>query len=815
MRAGRASPRIFHEQVLGALRATTITSSTRFSWFAVPCAGLSRALVTALGPEVARGHLVAMLTTRLYTDVYCSGIARPMKHRLVSRSPTSNGSAFTMALSGANEGRGHWEDGWSVTQITDDDVSVNREGLEMRVARDARWLSDVDSMVPGAQARVLFPKESFGWSPGFYVALSNAPLSEAPASRTARLYWNLRPAGAAPFVRSATRALNAADVRFRLKVLDDPSRFDRCDAGVLYVQGEDLAALSPLIGEIHAVVRTHLKVLTPAFARPIAAGVGYADDPGGGQSFGAHRSNLLAEGIVRAHERGATSIEARLDSVRQRFLDEGIDLDAPFTSRGVPAPEIELARTARPAVLARDEDRRADDHEQPTFLNVSNEIGRRIVHQAMWHRGRCNWLGAISGDGASADHAVEGSSASLGPELYSGASGIALFLAELGQVTGDTDVRATAIGAMRQALVRSSGIPVRARSGLYTGWIGVALAGMRVGQLVDDPFVIERATQLARRATRAFRSDMGFDVISGRSGAIVGLLTLRQLVGDEALLDRAAELGHALIESADVTRRGRSWKAPSAAATNNLTGLSHGAAGAAWALLELAAATGDGRYRAAGESAFRYERSFYDEREGNWPDFRTGISRSRPKRSWAFSCTWCHGAPGIALSRLRGYELFHDETMMREALVALSTTGQSVEQDLSTGTANFSLCHGLAGNAEVLSFGQRALGPGVFDAEALVRGVARAGVEVCGGSAEQWPCGTPGGETPDLMLGLAGIGHFYLRRHDPCIASPLLLHPGSFRPTDALGSVSEQETTEANRLVADRFGPVVPSDPQP
>jgi hypothetical protein len=42
-----------------------------------------------------------------------------------------------------------------------------------------------------------------------------------------------------------------------------------------------------------------------------------------------------------------------------------------------------------------------------------------------------------------------------------------------------------------------------------------------------------------------------------------------------------------------------------------------------------------------------------------------------------------------------------------------------------------------------------------------------------------WPCGVPGGgESPSLMLGLAGIGHFYLRLYDPAsVPSVLLVKP--------------------------------------
>ena len=54
-----------------------------------------------------------------------------------------------------------------------------------------------------------------------------------------RLYFHLAPAGAAPFVAAATRQLNAGRIPFRLKVLNDPSTFGRCDAGVLYLRSSN------------------------------------------------------------------------------------------------------------------------------------------------------------------------------------------------------------------------------------------------------------------------------------------------------------------------------------------------------------------------------------------------------------------------------------------------------------------------------------------------------------------------------------------------------------------------------------------------
>lgn len=255
------------------------------------------------------------------------------------------------------------------------------------------------------------------------------------------------------------------------------------------------------------------------------------------------------------------------------------------------------------------------------------------------------------------------------------------------------------------------------------------------------------------------------------------------MLGEESLLESAARLGDALIQSAEVTVRGSSWRAPSGVATRNLTGLSHGAAGAGHALLELAAATNDDRYLAAAMSAFDYERSYFDERARNWPDFRIDTSVRGRRRSRGFSCTWCHGAPGIGLSRLRGYELFGDESMASDALIALATTREVVIEELYSGAANYSLCHGLTGNAEVLSYGHHVLPrPGAADAD-LVEQVADAGIEAYGGNEQAWPCGSRGEQTPDLMLGLAGIGYLYLRMHDKRVPSPLLLRPETFRDT--------------------------------
>ena len=103
-----------------------------------------------------------------------------------------------------------------------------------------------------------------------------------------------------------------------------------------------------------------------------------------------------------------------------------------------------------------------------------------------------------------------------------------------------------------------------------------------------------------------------------------------------------------------VTEHGPAWPNP-ALGKQPLAGFSHGVAGIAYALLELAVATGDERYRTAALAALDYERALFDAVHQNWPDLRetqTLKTETNSAQGSVFVTAWCHGAPGIGLSRL-------------------------------------------------------------------------------------------------------------------------------------------------------------------
>ena len=380
------------------------------------------------------------------------------------------------------------------------------------------------------------------------------------------------------------------------------------------------------------------------------------------------------------------------------------------------------------------------------FTGAAAAIGRRLVTEAIWHEDRCTWIGGRAGGERGDEH-----EATLDPWLYEGTSGVALFLAELHQVRPEPGARDTALGAMRHALRHAP--PAGRGLGLYVGIGGVALVAARIGRLLDEEGLRDAARHLLRQVGPA-RHDNGHDLLSGAAGTIIALLALAHEFDDSALVAAAAGLGSALV-AAGRAGPGLSWKSDPAISRRPLTGLSHGAAGVGFALVQLGAVTGERRFGEAALQAFEYERAQFERREGNWPDLRA-TSRSSGPPVPGFMSAWCHGGPGIALSRLCGFELLGDHRCLEDAQIGLALARASLDRDVRS---DYSLCHGTAGNAEIVAEGAAALGGdgAVAASAAMARGANLHGQDV------SWPCGVTGHSSPGLMLGLAGIGRCLLR----------------------------------------------------
>jgi hypothetical protein len=773
----------YEDQVVAAVRAVSIRSPVAYSWFGQPSESWPRAVRSALPPPVAREYLLHALQSRLYQDFYCKGGATPAEPNPFASVHTAD-VVFVALLSAANLGQGRREQGWVVHTMEADEVVVHKNGLSLWVRRNDCLTPDSEVLSPGASVSLCVPKELPDRAPGFYTVLGNEETSAGEDGGVVRLYWNLNADGAAEFVRSVTTLLNETGVPFHLKIVDHPERFTRCDAAVLYLPRASYHAIAELLPRIYYEIAQYLKPATPVFAKELAPGLGLAEDPSNGDSFGWNRCRMLADALIRAYEQGLKSESERVKAVAERFSAEGIGLDMPYLNPG--SSDVYGFNVSDEYVPREGRTRHVGSearYQAETFLDVALGIGRRLSQEAVWHLDQCNWIGFAPTEPRMGSHQPGMTYSALGPELYSGTSGIAFFCAELHNASGDAEMRRLALGAIRHALARVEVVRPQERLGLFTGWGGISLAAAHVGRLLKIDELIEQASELSSGATDVWPEEREFDLLLGNAGAIVAFLSLRAILPEEKrdLLDASVCLGDALLRTAITNKAGCSWRSVELRNSRNLTGFSHGTAGVAYALLELFAATGEPKYRQTALRAFDYERYWFDAAAGNWPDFRGSAGRARnTARLHQSAMAWCHGAPGIALSRLRAYELLRDEMCKAEAIIGLNTTRKALEKSFRYHAGNWSLCHGFAGNADVLLHGERVLDSQSADWKATVLEVAVEGLHTYARSGHRWPCGAGGGETPSLMLGLAGIGHFYLRLHNPNVPSILLLRPDDF-----------------------------------
>jgi type 2 lantibiotic biosynthesis protein LanM len=239
----------------------------------------------------------------------------------------------------------------------------------------------------------------------------------------------------------------------------------------------------------------------------------------------------------------------------------------------------------------------------------------------------------------------------LGPDLYNGVSGIAVFLAAHAAVTGREASRELALAAVshlrRNLRSRTSARMARTLgTGGATGLGSIVYALTLMSKWLHDDALLADAHCAAELFTDdLIAADKQLDVIGGCAGGILALLRLHRDTRSGDALARATKCGEHLLGQRRVGPEGRRSWSGQGTGPHPLNGMSHGAAGFAYALASLSAATGREKFASAASECIAFENSSYDAERNNWPDLR---GAEEP----AWLCQWCHGAPGIGLARI-------------------------------------------------------------------------------------------------------------------------------------------------------------------
>jgi type 2 lantibiotic biosynthesis protein LanM len=448
-------------------------------------------------------------------------------------------------------------------------------------------------------------------------------------------------------------------------------------------------------------------------------------------------SNEVIPDVVA--ESGMTLARRRLRQLSEKDMEQQIwVINATFATFSTAAGPLCARLKASEAPPSASYDR---------LLAAARAVGDHLEQTAFRGDGDASWIGMTM---VSENSWVV---SPLGSDLYSGAPGVALFLAYLGTVTGEERhialARAALASTLKHVELNPRGI---AGIGGFSGAGGIIYTLLHLSRVLDEPALLGRAQEIVESILPQIDADEQLDVIGGSAGLAGCLAALYRCTPSARTLHAAVRCGDRLIARARRMGQGVGWLAPMA--TRPLCGFSHGAAGMAWALLQLADLSREPRFQATALDAIAYERSLFSKVARNWPDLR--------REPETFGMAWCHGAPGIGLARLASLPHLDDEPTRAEIDAAVKVT---IAHGIGHG---HSLCHGDLGNLELLlQVGEREH----LDrfAAIILESINRNG----------WICGNPlQVETPGLMTGIAGIGYGLLRLAEPKrVPSVLTLAP--------------------------------------
>jgi lantibiotic modifying enzyme len=402
-----------------------------------------------------------------------------------------------------------------------------------------------------------------------------------------------------------------------------------------------------------------------------------------------------------------------------------------------------------------------------TMIRNAEDIGDVIIRHAIrGEDGQLTWLGLAPLPGADR-HRLQ----PLNFDLYSGTSGVALFLAALSATTERSVYAEYSLDSTRwlrdclRTDLAAQQFISQMRLGIGDGVGGVIYALVHIASLLRSDTDLDVASSVLPHfapAGLSSQNDGGFGILSGVAGAILGLLALYEATGETLSLRRAEEFSKVLLENAECGTNGcRTWK--DTIAHRPLTGFAHGAAGIAYTLLRMYECTRKESYLAFGLDAMRYEELVFCEDENNWPDFRV-FHDTKPVEPMV---AWCHGAPGIGMARAAMLSVLDSQMIRRDIDVAIQAI---MRRDL--GNADY-LCCGNMGRLLILDSLSRRLSRPELSEWARRQATRLA----CAASSRDYclPARVRSAHSPGLFQGLSGIGYGFLEIATHGLLPPVLL----------------------------------------
>ena len=241
---------------------------------------------------------------------------------------------FYRRLQHSNTSCGYLDLNWQIVAVTEDrELIVAKDGLHVHVDLQQHVPPNLHQAKIGDTIPIYLPHNLVGIDTYIMVGDAGSPQHDERQVGNAqfvRLYFNITPDAAVAIAAQLTAALNKLGVRFEFAILHHPHLFYRYDAATLWLADADYLAVQATLLAIYQAHQTEFSPQVPRFTKQLAPGLGLAQVSLATESFGRHRCELVAEGLVAAFLHAETSTTDRLARIASAWHNAQLDWHQPY-----------------------------------------------------------------------------------------------------------------------------------------------------------------------------------------------------------------------------------------------------------------------------------------------------------------------------------------------------------------------------------------------------------------------------------------------------------------------------------------------------
>lgn len=281
----------------------------------------------------------------------------------------------------------------------------------------------------------------------------------------------------------------------------------------------------------------------------------------------------------------------------------------------------------------------------------------------------------------------------MGYSLYGGLPGIILTLAYLFKVSNDVKYKIYCEKALKELEYMLDNLVWEPRDiSVFNGVGGLVYTYYNLWKIFKNFVYKEKYKYWLHKLLNALPESKRLDFLDGASGVLTLLSKLYIEERDSEILPFIKNLQKRLLLERHINCRSRKIWESDIISGEYLNGFSHGISGIIYGLVTSNRIVRELEVNRCVKDAVDIENmNFVD---GNWIDLRN--RENRLKKNFPDPIHWCHGAPGIGISRINIYRYLDKEFSSKDIEMAVSKT---INEGFGGCDA---LCHGNFGNLELL-----------------------------------------------------------------------------------------------------------------